>query len=134
MIRQWLVAMLISICLGSPAFAASVTDWGSARPTVDNKIVGRWHLVAVYEGSENISMNQVLKDYWIFKPNGWVEHLEEPFGLRRSSYWMEGRKLAVQDRSGKEIRMFVVTYIDDEKMIWKYRQEGRTYTCNLARY
>lgn len=134
MIRHWCLAILTSLSLYAPAFAASVTDWGGARPTVDNKIVGKWQLVAVYEGQENISANQSLRDYWIFKPNGWVEHLEEPFGLRRSSYWMEGRKLAVRDRSGKDTRTFVVTYIDDEKMIWKHRQDGRTYTYNFSRY
>lgn len=134
MIRPWFLTVLISYFLCSTVYAAKVTDWGSARPAVESKIVGKWQLVAVYEGSENVSSSQALKDYWIFKENGWVEHFEEPFGLRRSSYWMEGRKLAVRDRTGQNTRVFMVTYVDREKMIWKHRLDGRTYTYNFARY
>ena len=129
-----LFSVLLSFAVSQSLLAASVTDWGSARPKVENKVVGKWQLVAVYQGSENIRADEVLKDYWIFKANGWVEHYEEPEGLRRSSYWLEGRNLTVRERNGRSSRTFLVTYVDNEKMIWKHRSDGRTYTYNFARY
>lgn len=125
---------VINMLLSLSAQAAQVTTWGSSENAVENKVVGKWQLVAIYEGSTNISADTALKDYWIFKSNGWVEHYEEPFGLRRSSYWVKGRRLAVKDRSGKNTRVFHITYVDREKLIWKYREEGRTFTYNFARY
>lgn len=134
MTLPWLFAILISFCVSETVAAASVTEWGSARPKVTNKVVGKWQLVGIYEGSTRIHPDEVIRDYWIFKDNGWVEHYEEPEGLRRSSYWMEGRKLTVRARNGSETRSFLVTYVDKERMIWKVREAGRTLTYNFARY
>lgn len=117
------------------SYAASVTSWGGhQQQTLQTQVVGRWQLIAIYENGQNITANESLKDYWIFKKNGWVEHNEEPFGLRRSSYWVKGRNLTVKPKSNNGSRVFRINYVDKEKMIWKHRQEGRTYTYNLVRY
>ncbi|MDX1694926.1 MAG: lipocalin family protein [Ketobacteraceae bacterium] len=130
----WLFTVLIGFGVSQYSLAASVTDWGNARPRVESKVVGKWQLVAVYEGSQNLSADSTPRDYWIFKENGWVEHFEEPHGLRRSTYWLDGRNLVVRERSGRSSRTFLVTYVDGDKMIWKHRDNGRTFTYNFARY
>lgn len=128
-------SIVVSMLLCQQLHAASVVEFGGHRAnTLQDKVVGKWQLVAIYEGSENISAQETLRDYWIFKDNGWVEHYEEPFGLRRSTYWMEGRKLTVKTRDNQSIREFLVKYVDREKLILKIRLEGRTYTYNMARY
>ncbi|MCG8311752.1 MAG: lipocalin family protein [Pseudomonadales bacterium] len=134
----WCVLVAVSILIFSVpgANAASVTEWGASRADpISSQIVGRWQLIAIYENGDNISAEKSLKEYWVFKDNGWVEHFEEPFGLRRSTYSVSGRALTVKPKNHKEgIRRYSIKYVDKEKMIWRLRDRNITYTYNLIRY
>lgn len=127
--------LLVGMLFTYSAVAASVTSWGgSQKASLKSQVVGKWQLIATYENGDNISSQNNQSDYWIFKRNGWVEHNEEPHGLRRSSYWVNGRTLTVKPKNSDEVRSFRIKYIDNEKMIWTQRSEGATYTYNLVRY
>ena len=131
-----LIFLLLLAFYGPAVKAASVTEWGAGRVnSIADHLIGRWQLIAIYENNENISADKSVKEYWVFKNNGWVEHFEEPFGLRRSSYYLSGRALTIKPKKRSEgVRRFSIKYVDKEKMIWRLRQGNSTYTYNLIRY
>lgn len=131
----WVALFFTSSLFVSAANAASVTSWGGQqKQSLQSQMVGKWQLLAIYEDGENITPETSLRNYWIFKRNGWVEHNEEPEGLRRSNYWINGRTLTIKLKGNKGTRVFRVSYVDKDKMIWKYRDNGKSYSYNLARY
>lgn len=131
----WIALFFTSSLFVSAANAASVTSWGGQqKQSLQSQMVGKWQLLAIYEDGENITPETSLRNYWIFKRNGWVEHNEEPEGLRRSNYWVNGRTLTIKLKGNKGTRVFRVSYVDKDKMIWKYRDNGKSYSYNLARY
>ncbi len=136
MFASMVVLCLTSTWLPGSAQAASVTDWGGGRHnTLADKLVGRWILVGIFDDNQEISTEEQLTDYWIFKSNGIVEHREYPKSIRRSNYYIDGRNLIVTDRRDRSTREFFIKYITSHKLIWINRQEdGNTITYNFERY
>ena len=131
----WIALFFTNSLLIQPANAASVTSWGSQqKQSIQSQMVGKWQLVAIYEDSENATPEENYRNYYIFKRNGWVEHNQEPLGLRRSSFWVNGRTLTIKPKGNKETYVYRISYIDKDKMIWKYRKGGKAYSYNLVRY
>ncbi len=131
----WIALFLTGALFLQLTNAASVTSWGGQqKQSLQSQIVGKWQLVAIYENDENITTDESLKNYWIFKRTGWVEHNEVPIGVRRSHFWVSGRTLAIRLKDNQGIQSFTISYLDRDKMIWRYHEGEKTYTYNLARY
>lgn len=117
--------------------AASVTEWGGAAQQTNRifeQLLGRWHVAAVYHDNQNMTNEEDLGDYWVFRSNGFVEHAEHTHGLRRSTFYVNGRDLTVRDRRTRTERQMFIKFIDHKRLIWDIRVEGKTITYNLERH
>lgn len=138
MLVRSILAVLFGLLVSATASAASVTEWGggsrNTSSSLQQQLIGKWLLVAVYEDNQDVTNSKQLNDYWLFKENGLVEHNEEPIGLRRSNYQVESRNIYLQDRRTRTNRTFVVQHITNNKLIWIDRQDDREFTYNFERY
>jgi hypothetical protein len=128
--------LVVGLFFSGMAIAASVVEWRGPQQQASqlyDQIIGRWEVAALYEDNNNVS-EQAFGDYWIFRTNGFVEHLEQGKGIRRSTFGVDDRTLIIRDRRSRTDRQFLIKYIDEKRVIWEHRVGETVFTYNLERH